>query len=65
MKTPYTCLIKMADNAFWAQKMYLQLGMYDQYFRYYFIWNRLMKAANQKAYDECFGHMGEFKGMDI
>ncbi len=65
MKTTHACLMKMCDNAQLAQRMYIELGMIDQACRYGLIWCRIMKAANQKAYDECFGGLKEWKGLEI
>lgn len=49
----------------WAQRANRELGLHDEALRYALIWCRIMKAANQLAYDKCFGHMAEFRGMGI
>ncbi len=37
-------LNKMAQNCLWAEKMYIDLEMYDEARRYMAIWHRIMKA---------------------
>lgn len=44
IKLSYTTLSRMAQNALWAQKKYIDLGMLDQARRYESIWNRLAAA---------------------
>jgi len=43
-KLTWKQLKQMGDNALWAEKMYLELGMHDEAHRYAMIWNRIFKA---------------------
>lgn len=43
-------LKQMADNALWAERMYIDLGMIDQACRYGLIWARIMKAMFNPVY---------------
>jgi len=40
----YKCLVKMAQNALWAERMYIELDMPVEARRYARIWSRIFKA---------------------
>lgn len=43
-KISYRCLSQMAQNAQWAERFYIELGMLDEARRYDRIWSRIMDA---------------------
>lgn len=43
-KLTFTTLSKMAKNALWAEKQFIDLGMLDQANKYHRIWCRLSQS---------------------
>lgn len=42
------CLLRMMQNAWWAERMYIELDMFDQARRYSQIWHRLFKVTTDR-----------------
>lgn len=42
------CLIQMMHNCVWAERVYLELGLYEQAQRYVKIWHRLFNTTAKR-----------------
>lgn len=49
-KLTYWQLSKMAQSCLWAERMYIDLEMYDEARRYMAIWHRIIKAMMNPIY---------------